>query len=313
MAKRGKKGKKKEDDIDYKTRWPTQQTLVESLISKDGPEEKSSMRIRALEAASIPLLWMNMKLEQWQDGIEQRVDHIEAQRQRRCSILSLGEGHNEQSYNVATKSTSPGKSKHPYDTGVDRHTETIPEFKEEQAIPPTQAQPRELPPRERARHPILMRLSPRPKSTTESRSDNTGSAAKKSVESQGISETQGSPREPTEKSDSRKKWWWPLTKTQATSEGHKSQDNSGLEESDTTDDESDVAALVKPRSAWKSVKGRRRSTFPATKATTSKPGHKLPGGIQKQKQNNAAPEQPDNQAGAAEPKLKADAHTQPEA
>ncbi|KAI0602048.1 hypothetical protein F4775DRAFT_538133 [Biscogniauxia sp. FL1348] len=230
-------------------------------------------------------------------------------------MSSLPENHNTQSYSVATKSTVPGKSRHPYDTGVDKPTETIPESQEEQVIPPTQAQRRELPPRERIKQQILMRLSPRPKSTTESRPDNAGTTANKGIETQGISEIEGrgDPREPNEKSDSRKRWWRPFPKTQARVEGHQSQGSSGLEESDTTDDESDVAALIKPRSAWKSVKDRHRSTFPATGAPMSKPGRELSGRTRKQAQKNAALEQPDNQASALEPKNKADVHLQPEA
>ncbi|KAI1644593.1 uncharacterized protein F4817DRAFT_367366 [Daldinia loculata] len=80
--------------VDYRHRWPTQQTLYESRELREGEakDKPKSRRVKALEAVSIPLLWINMKIE------------------IRDSISA---------------NTKPGKSTHPYDTGVEDTTAII--------------------------------------------------------------------------------------------------------------------------------------------------------------------------------------------
>lgn len=83
---------------DYKQRWPTQQTLV---VPADTPK-----RMRVLHAISIPLAWLNIKVEQWQGDLDEHGRSIERfnhpdpplPRKRLFGILK------------------PGKSTHPYDT-----------------------------------------------------------------------------------------------------------------------------------------------------------------------------------------------------
>ncbi|KAI1499918.1 hypothetical protein F5X99DRAFT_388182 [Biscogniauxia marginata] len=353
MPKRGKKSKKKKkDEVDYQNRWPTQQTLVESWISERYPDEdpgkRKSKRVKALETVSLPLLWMNMKLEQWQDDIEHRVELIEARRQKRRSTSSLPEDHNAQSYRTARMTSSPGKSKHPYDTGVSEPTETEPAIPEDSIAPSSQAKPEEPPSRHRVNRTNMMRMSPNPKSTLQSRLDFARTVASQGTAVQVMPEPQerGSPRdtgkikfsgkriskqpreqeaksttsepvehlmESKENTGTRRRWWWPFRKTQSVDEEREVEDNSSSKESDTTEDESeDVAALIKPRSAWKSVKGRRRSGYPSTKPTTGKTGNDSAGAIRKTAQKNAAQERLDDQSRETASKPKAEAHVQPE-
>ncbi|KAI5923424.1 hypothetical protein F4810DRAFT_668824 [Camillea tinctor] len=120
---RRKDKSKQEEAADYRIRWPTQDTLYESWASEDHPEDypekKSSMRLKALEAVKLRLLWLETKLEQWHDEAEQRMQLIEARRQKRYCISSLSEAHNAHMYFEVTKAKRPGTSKHPYDTGAD--------------------------------------------------------------------------------------------------------------------------------------------------------------------------------------------------
>ncbi|KAI0849197.1 hypothetical protein F5Y00DRAFT_235894 [Daldinia vernicosa] len=57
--------KKEKAVVDYRHRWPTQQTLYESRVLQEGEvkDKPKSRRVKALEAVSIPLLWINMKIE----------------------------------------------------------------------------------------------------------------------------------------------------------------------------------------------------------------------------------------------------------
>ncbi|KAI0113505.1 hypothetical protein F4814DRAFT_460570 [Daldinia grandis] len=86
--------KKEKAVVDYRHRWPTQQTLYESRELREGEakDKPKSRRVKALEAVSIPLLWINMKIE--------ILDSIPA-------------------------NTKPGKSTHPYDTIVEDTTAII--------------------------------------------------------------------------------------------------------------------------------------------------------------------------------------------
>ncbi|KAI4866022.1 hypothetical protein F4820DRAFT_447498 [Hypoxylon rubiginosum] len=113
---------KKKAVVDYRYRWPTQQTIYESRVLREGEqkEKPKSRRVKALEVISIPLLWINMKIESWQDDIDHQVELIEARKQKRPSDLSLSETSRKRK-SVAAK-TKPGESTHPYDTGVGETT-----------------------------------------------------------------------------------------------------------------------------------------------------------------------------------------------
>ncbi|OTB09404.1 hypothetical protein M426DRAFT_18050 [Hypoxylon sp. CI-4A] len=104
MAKHSRKRVK--PAVDYRHRWPTQQTLYESR-ELDGPEAESqtkSRRIKALEAVA-------------QDDIDHQVQLIESRKLKRPSASTMSEASYERRPS-ATKA-KPGKSTHPYDTGVE--------------------------------------------------------------------------------------------------------------------------------------------------------------------------------------------------
>ncbi|KAI0026221.1 hypothetical protein F4780DRAFT_15642 [Xylariomycetidae sp. FL0641] len=117
-----KSAKKQRQAVDYRERWPTQQTLVESRaqleLSEGRTGRRKSLRIQALEAVSAPLLWINMKLEDWQEGIDHRKETIQARKRRHSSASSMPEGSSAPEW--ATGQRQPGKSTHPYDTGVEK-------------------------------------------------------------------------------------------------------------------------------------------------------------------------------------------------
>ncbi|KAK8118229.1 uncharacterized protein PG998_006510 [Apiospora kogelbergensis] len=99
--------------VDYRERWPTVTTLVEQR-SESGffapgskPPDKPAM-VRALERASISLQWIQDRIESVHDHLDHSIEVAEAKAQKRASLLE--------------KPTAPGKSRHPYDTGVESHT-----------------------------------------------------------------------------------------------------------------------------------------------------------------------------------------------
>ncbi|KAI1134223.1 hypothetical protein F5Y05DRAFT_399218 [Hypoxylon sp. FL0543] len=115
--------KKEKAVVDYGRRWPTQQTLHEPRDELDDEEHSSkpkSRRVKALEAVSIPLQWMNLRIESWQDGIDHRVELIESRKQKRPSPSTSFECSGKARYRTAK--TKPGRSTHPYDTGVAKST-----------------------------------------------------------------------------------------------------------------------------------------------------------------------------------------------
>ncbi|KAH9884355.1 hypothetical protein F4778DRAFT_562470 [Xylariomycetidae sp. FL2044] len=112
-----KRGKK----VDYRERWPTVQTLIErsqlsSFESHNQTSRRRSLRVKALDAIAAPLLWMNIKLEEWQDEIDHRVELIQSRQEER-SNPSNETGTTRSGILVPEpKRGKPGKSTHPYDT-----------------------------------------------------------------------------------------------------------------------------------------------------------------------------------------------------
>ncbi|XXG96243.1 hypothetical protein Hte_002524 [Hypoxylon texense] len=124
----GRHAKNKERAVvDYRYRWPTQQTIYESRVLKGGEqkEKPKSRRVKALE----------------QDDIDHQVELIQARKQKRPSDLSLPE--TSQIHKSVAADTKPGESTHPYDTGVGETTgKATKEVTEENAAKKSADQPR---------------------------------------------------------------------------------------------------------------------------------------------------------------------------
>ncbi|KXJ88616.1 hypothetical protein Micbo1qcDRAFT_197373 [Microdochium bolleyi] len=86
---------------DYKERWPTQQTLIDSglLYVETDTAPRRSRRVRALEA----------------EGIDDRVNTIQSSRR---PDGSSAEAHANPPPDLQVRLVPQGKGKHPYDTGV---------------------------------------------------------------------------------------------------------------------------------------------------------------------------------------------------
>ncbi|KAI1211141.1 uncharacterized protein F4807DRAFT_466488 [Annulohypoxylon truncatum] len=109
--------KKETAIIDYRHRWPTQQTLYESRILDENASgsQPTSRRVKALEA---------------QDDIDHHAELIELRKRKRFSTSTLSESPQRQRF-IPTNA-KPGKSTHPYDTGVGETTTVT----AEDSIPP---------------------------------------------------------------------------------------------------------------------------------------------------------------------------------
>ncbi|KAK6821840.1 hypothetical protein PG987_014665 [Apiospora arundinis] len=111
----------KSKQIDYRERWPTVTTLVEQRSEPCFFEEpkppKKPAKVRALRTASISLRWLHHRLESVQDHLDHSIEAAEAKAQKRASL--------------SEKPTAPGKSRHPYNTGVESHTRENAEREEE--------------------------------------------------------------------------------------------------------------------------------------------------------------------------------------
>lgn len=94
--------------LDYRHRWPTQQTLV---VPAEGVAPK---RVKILQAMSLPLLWLNVKIDHWQNGIDEHMRSIETRKQESSSDSNMM-SHRKGIFGKPR----PGKSTHPYDTGID--------------------------------------------------------------------------------------------------------------------------------------------------------------------------------------------------
>ncbi|KAI0168916.1 hypothetical protein GGR52DRAFT_552824 [Hypoxylon sp. FL1284] len=156
---------KKENALDYRGRWPTQQTIHESRIfrDRDQRDKPTSRRVKALEAASIPLLWISTKIESWQDNIDHQMEMIEARKQKRLSASTLSETSRARARRSAAANTRPGESTHPYDTGVGETSErSSDETSEERATKESAKRARlKMPSCQREQAPIPQKLTPR--------------------------------------------------------------------------------------------------------------------------------------------------------
>ncbi|RYP51780.1 hypothetical protein DL768_002927 [Monosporascus sp. mg162] len=104
---------------DYRDRWPTQQTLVAPAAEDDVP-----IRVKALEAISTTLGWLNLVIEHLQKDINEHVCALEAKRRGSPSATSLQTSPRRGFFGTP----KPGKSTNPYDTGVSPMvtSETVP-------------------------------------------------------------------------------------------------------------------------------------------------------------------------------------------
>ncbi|KAI1074241.1 hypothetical protein F5B20DRAFT_464926 [Whalleya microplaca] len=272
--------KQTKHEVDYRYRWPTQQTLIESRdlnVYPEGEIERpNSMRIKALEAIAVPLLWMNTKLEDWQDDIDHHVEALEARKQKRpsTSTMSLSAPESPRTRRSLTGSAKPGKSTHPYDTGIGR-TETS-GGDSEHAVDRTST-PRargRCQSRSRVKFSSTKRLKSRQKQKTPDKylADDSCPATIPLLE------------ESEARAEARKKWWQRLsrkTSAQDEQDSYERDVNPAHAEEADVDQEEDLVALIKPREKWRSARDRRASTYPtadvakARKLTRAKPAQKL--------------------------------------
>ncbi|CAJ2505854.1 Uu.00g132480.m01.CDS01 [Anthostomella pinea] len=317
MWKRAKKEKKEKEDLDYKCRWPTQQTLVESQET----EVLRSKRIRALEAVSTPLLWLNLKLEQWQEDIDHRMQELEAAKRKRASDSRILAGPKAPGP-LSRKVSRPGKSTHPYDTGVGTPTETASEGHVEPREQPNE-RPATTGPRQTPWGVDRYSKTPRPDSRT-------GPKVKAREVSQrgeriqlggehrpGTQLTASSTPSPAQFSVGRegyaashKRWWWPFQGKRDTKEGAAESDPDSTEQSAMEGEDDELTALVKPSHAWKSVKGRRGTGYPSGVPTVARVRANSGGSTRKKAQRHAAQMRFENQTGHSRVRLKADMSTQ---
>ncbi|RYP03307.1 hypothetical protein DL764_005233 [Monosporascus ibericus] len=104
---------------DYRDRWPTCQTLVAPAAEDDVP-----IRVKALEAISRALGWLNLVTEHLQKDINEHIWALEAKRLECLSATSLQTSPRRGVFGTP----KPGKSTNPYDTGVPpmATSETVP-------------------------------------------------------------------------------------------------------------------------------------------------------------------------------------------
>lgn len=108
---------------DYRQRWPTVTTLVEQRSESrlppagDGQPFKTT-KVKALEAAAVPVQWLQRRLESVQDRLEIEIEDAHAQGQKRPSTAPEPGGR------ASAKPRKPGRGTHPYDTDVVPHPAT---------------------------------------------------------------------------------------------------------------------------------------------------------------------------------------------
>lgn len=106
---------------DYHQRWPTVTTLVEQRSESrlpptdDDDQAPKSAKVKALEAAAVPVQWLQCRLESVQDRLEIKIDDAQAKGQRRPSTAPEAGGR------TSPNPRKPGQSTHPYDTDVVPH------------------------------------------------------------------------------------------------------------------------------------------------------------------------------------------------
>ncbi|KAI0120760.1 hypothetical protein F4776DRAFT_665387 [Hypoxylon sp. NC0597] len=269
----GKHSRKKEKAVvDYRHRWPTQQTLYESR-ELNGGEPNNKPRSRR------------------QDGIDHQVELIESRKQKQLSVSTLFESPETVGHTVARG--KPGKSTHPYDTGVSDATVRDVEDTGERK-PPSRRTERATSPREQESqtsdrlrktnrlesNPSLPRsgtLGPKPPKNSGSNSTPESQAGSRQRSQNKIrfrsilklNKIRGktsnmSPSEDTSISPvqvetgadapktTRKRSWWQFKKQRRTRNEQDRGHSSSIAEGGNS-----LAALDKSRRTWKSIKARR--------------------------------------------------------
>lgn len=102
---------------DYRQRWPTVTTLVEQrsetrLPPDDDDQAPKTTKIKALEAAAVPVQWLQCRLESVQDRLDNKIDDAQAKGQKRPSTAP------ETGSRTSARQKKPGQTTHPYDTDV---------------------------------------------------------------------------------------------------------------------------------------------------------------------------------------------------
>ncbi|KAI0003547.1 hypothetical protein F4779DRAFT_601623 [Xylariaceae sp. FL0662B] len=250
-------------EADYRYRWPTQQTLVEShdlnVYPEDEIEKPKSMRIKALEAVAVPLFWMNTKLEDWQDDIDQHVEALEARKRKRPTMSSASASVSGSPGTGRSKmgSTKPGKSTHPYDTGISR-TETGRD--DWQNVPNRSPIPWDGD-RPRSRGRVRFCGTLRPRSRQQQRqtpdqyfaTDGTPSATMPLLGESGV------------KMEARKRWWRRFSRKTSIHDEHDDHDGETIPKpakEAAMDEERDLTAAFKPQHKWKRAKDCQASAYP---------------------------------------------------
>ncbi|RYO76732.1 hypothetical protein DL766_007878 [Monosporascus sp. MC13-8B] len=225
---------------DYRDRWPTQQTLMVPAAVDGVP-----IRIKALEAISASLGWLNLVIEHLQKDIDDHIYALEAKRRERLSVMRLETSPRRGVFGTP----KPGKSTNPYDTGVPpmATSETVP------VVEPWKSdvsnEPEERPKTGRF---VLFRkvskaqASPEPAPAQESRHSHghTGPSRALRVVDRGGAEP-------------RRKCRWRLFGKKR--EWQTAQTAEKLREAEEVEN---VAAPISPRERWKKAKDRRPSAYP---------------------------------------------------
>ncbi|RYP64804.1 hypothetical protein DL770_009135 [Monosporascus sp. CRB-9-2] len=224
---------------DYRDRWPTQQTLVAPAAEDEVP-----IRVKALEAISMTLEWLNLVMEHLQKDIDEHVWALEAKRREYLSATSLQTSRRRRLFGTP----KPGKSTHPYDTGVPpmATSETVP------VVEPWKSdvsnKPGERPKTGRF---VLFRKVSKAKASPD---------PDPGQESQHSHEPPKPPQPPmvdTSSSEPRRKCRW-----RRFSKRRESQTAQTPEKPHEVDEAEDVAASISPRERWKKAKDRRPSAYP---------------------------------------------------
>ncbi|KAI1407711.1 hypothetical protein F5Y13DRAFT_195059 [Hypoxylon sp. FL1857] len=287
-----KNSRKKKAVVDYRHRWPTQQTLYESREFSEGELGKpKSRRVK-------------------QDDIDHHMELIESRKQKRPSTSTLFE------YPQATRSTTaktkPGKSTHPYDTGVGETTARDVEDNTEQELPSRRTQQATTSRRQTPREPSRPRKTKRVESSPSLARDGTlAPTPRKNNGSNGTTESQAAEGHQNQNKikfrsvlglsrnrgetpntshsevpsispiqleteaerlvETRPRRWWYFKKRRRTQNQRTRNLSSSLaEEASMRGEESDgLAALEGSRSTWKSIKTRRAHQRPETEVATN--------------------------------------------
>ncbi|RYP79271.1 hypothetical protein DL769_003051 [Monosporascus sp. CRB-8-3] len=224
---------------DYRDRWPTQQTLLAPAVEDDVP-----IRVKALEAISTALGWLNLVIQHLQKDIDEHVRALEAKRRERLSATRLETSPRRGVFGTP----KPGKSTNPYDTGVPpmATSETVP------VVEPWKLdvsnKPEERP--KTGRFVLFRDVS----------NANAGPEPDPGQESQHSHEHPEPPQPPTVDtggSEPRRKYRW-----RRFGKKRESQTAHTPGKPREEDEAEDVTASISPRGRWKRAKDRRPSAYP---------------------------------------------------